>query len=175
MTIYMDYFCHDNVDDDVIFSPTQQLEAGIALPPPEKLKFKILIKDKLIRKKGDGALGGTLMRGANLNLDGISEDSLKKKGSLDGTESCLLPIVTGVCRCVLCCVYCVHMSVSLSLCLFSLSVSVSLSLTLSLCPYLCLSLSLSLSLCLSLSLSPSVPISVSVSLYLSLCICLCPS
>ena len=58
------------------------------LPPPEKLKGKILIKDKLIRKKGET---GTLQRGASINLDSMQEEP--KKGG-DVTDS-PLPSVPG--------------------------------------------------------------------------------
>lgn len=43
-----------------------QLEPGVPLPPPEKLKGKILIKDKVRAPKGADQKMATLQRGATL-------------------------------------------------------------------------------------------------------------
>ena len=67
----------------------------MALPPPEKLKNKILIKDKLMRKKGESM--STLQRGASLNMDPTDESS--KKTFSDGTDS-PLTTVQGMYVCV---------------------------------------------------------------------------
>lgn len=70
-----------------------QLEPGVALPPPEKLKRKIIIKDKLMRKKGESTSNfGTLQRGASINIESISEEG--KKPPSEGTES-PLPTLNG--------------------------------------------------------------------------------
>jgi len=69
----------------------------VSLPPPEKLKYKILIKDKLIRKKGESSAAfGTLPRGASINLDSIEEEGPadKKKAGEGGPES-PLPALSG--------------------------------------------------------------------------------
>ena len=63
------------------------------LPPPEKLKGKILIKDKLMRRKGESSSNfSTLQRGASMTMEAISEEG--KKQSSEGTES-PLPTVPG--------------------------------------------------------------------------------
>lgn len=69
------------------------MEPGVSLPPPEKLKNKIIIKDKLMRKKGESVSNfGTLTRGASINIESISEDD--KKPPSEGTES-PLPTLNG--------------------------------------------------------------------------------
>ncbi len=68
------------------------------LPPPEKLKYKIIIKDKLIRKKGESsATFGTLPRGASINLDSIEEEPSDRKKSMisEGTPDSPLPTLSG--------------------------------------------------------------------------------
>ena len=63
------------------------------LPPPEKLKKKILIKDKLMRRKGESTSNfGSLQRGASMNMETISEEV--KKPAAEGAESSM-PTVTG--------------------------------------------------------------------------------
>ena len=68
------------------------------LPPPEKLKYKILIKDKLIRKKGEStATLGTLGRGTSINLDSIEEEHTDRKKSMaaEGGADSPLPALSG--------------------------------------------------------------------------------
>ena len=70
----------------------------MALPPPEKLKYKILIKDKLIRKKGESSTAfGTLPRGASINLDSIEEEGPppEKKKAPEGGADSPLPALSG--------------------------------------------------------------------------------
>lgn len=63
------------------------------LPPAERLKGKILIKDKLMRRKGESSANfNTLTRGASLNMEAIPEEP--KKQTSDEAES-PLPTVTG--------------------------------------------------------------------------------
>lgn len=81
------------LSDALLASLIVQLEPGQVLPPAEKLKGKILIKDKLMRKKGESTSNfSSLQRGASVNMDSITEEA--KKQVSDGTES-PLSTVTG--------------------------------------------------------------------------------
>ena len=58
------------------------------MPPLERLKGKILIKDKLIRKKGESSSNfSTLQRGSSMTMDAIQEEVCKKQQASDGAES----------------------------------------------------------------------------------------
>ena len=72
-----------------------QLEPGHVLPPAERLKGKILIKDKLLRKKGESTANfNTLTRGSSMNMEAIPEEP--KKSISDGADSPMATVTGGL-------------------------------------------------------------------------------
>nr|BAA76274.1 PLC-betaS [Ephydatia fluviatilis] len=59
------------------------LEPGLPLPSPERLKGKILIKDKVKKSKGIESSTGTLPRGAHLTSEDKAETLSRKSGTGD--------------------------------------------------------------------------------------------